>query len=91
MLWIICYDIADDRRRNRIAKALLGYGERVQESVFECHLDNAQLRRLQAELRPLLDENADRLRYYPLCGKDAALVVWCGKGGKPHDTVDYIF
>jgi len=90
MLWLICYDIADDRRRYRVAKALLGYGERVQESVFECHLDNALLRRLQAELRPLLNEAADRLRYYPLCGKDTALVVWRGKGGAPREQVDVI-
>ena len=90
MLWIVCYDIVDNRRRNRVAKALLGYGERVQESVFECHLDNALLRRLQAELRPLVDEIDDRLRYYPLCGKDAALVVWRGKGGAPHDSIDVI-
>jgi CRISPR-associated protein Cas2 len=90
MLWIIAYDIADNRRRYRVAKTLLGYGERVQESVFECHLDNAQLRRMQAAIRPLLDEREDRLRYYPLCGKDAALVVWRGKGIAPHDLIDVI-
>ena len=90
MLWVICYDIADNRRRNRIANALLGYGERVQESVFECHLDNALLRRLQAELLPLINTDTDRLRYYPLCGKDVALVVWRGKGSVPRETVDFI-
>ncbi len=90
MLWVICYDIADNRRRNRIANALLGYGERVQESVFECHLDNAQLRRLQAILLPLVDANEDRLRYYPLCGKDTALVTWRGQGSVPRDLIDVI-
>ena len=90
MLWVICYDIADNRRRNRVANVLLGYGERVQESVFECHLDNSLLRRLQAELLPLVDPDADRLRYYPLCGKDVALVAWRGKGGVPRDQIDFI-
>lgn len=90
MLYIVCYDIADDRRRNRVAKTLLGYGERVQESVFECHLDGTRLKRLQTDLRPMLDEEADRLRVYPLCGKDAALVTWRGQGEAPRDHIDYI-
>jgi CRISPR-associated protein Cas2 len=90
MLWVVCYDITNDRRRNRVAKVLLGYGERVQESVFECHLNNALLRRLQAELLPLIDSHSDRLRYYPLCGKDVGLVTWRGKGSQPRDTVDFI-
>jgi CRISPR-associated protein Cas2 len=90
MLWVICYDISDDRRRNRVAKALLGYGERVQESVFECHLDPARLRQLQAQLKPLVHELEDRLRYYPLCGKDVPLVVWRGLGRAPREQIDVI-
>ena len=39
MQYVICYDIADDRRRDRVAKALLDYGPRVQESVFVANLD----------------------------------------------------
>lgn len=90
MLIVICYDVADDRRRNRIARTLEGYGERVQDSVFECHLDAARLRRLKATLRPLVDETADRVRYYRLCGKDSALVAWRGRGGAPRDVVDVL-
>lgn len=90
MLWIICYDIADDRRRNRIAKKLEGYGERVQDSVFECHLDPARLRQLQETLAPLVNPEQDHLRYYPLCRKDQHLVTWRGYGQAPRDTVDYI-
>jgi len=90
MLWVVCYDITDNRRRNRVAKVLLGYGERVQESVFECHIDNALLRRLQAELLALVDADKDRLRYYPLCGKDLALVMYRGKGDAPRDIIDIV-
>lgn len=40
MRFLVCYDIADDRRRDRMAKALLDYGARIQESVFLAELDD---------------------------------------------------
>jgi len=39
MLWVVCYDVVDDRRRYRIMKTMTGYGDRVQYSVFECELN----------------------------------------------------
>ena len=41
MQYWVCYDIADDRRRQRLSDALLDFGSRVQESVFQCRLDAA--------------------------------------------------
>jgi CRISPR-associated protein Cas2 len=51
--YIVAYDIEDDRERSRISKALLGYGFRVQKSVFECRLTSASLRRLMGNLETL--------------------------------------
>ena len=48
MLYLITYDIADDRRREDVATLLSGYGPRVQLSVFECELRS---RREAADLR----------------------------------------
>jgi len=90
MLVVICYDIADDRRRNRVAKALEGYGARVQESVFECHLDPGRLRQLQARLESGIDPREDRLRFYSLCSKDRLLVISHGTGGPPQDETDIV-
>ena len=39
---------------------------------------------------PMLGPDTDRLRYYPLCGKDVALVAWRDKGGDPRDQIDFI-
>jgi CRISPR-associated protein Cas2 len=39
---VVSYDITDDKRRVRMAKTLLGYGQRVQYSVFEAHLTQRQ-------------------------------------------------
>jgi len=56
------------------------FGSRVQRSVFECHLEVAQLQELQQRLADLLDPNADQVRYYPLCGKDKQKIIIDGAG-----------
>lgn len=71
MLVLITYDVntesADGRRRlRRIAKQCVNYGQRVQNSVFECLLDPAQCKSLQAKLLDIMDEDKDSLRFYYL-------------------------
>ncbi len=71
MLVLITYDVntedADGRRRLRkIAKQCVNYGQRVQCSVFECLLDPAQCRSLQAKLCKIMDLKKDSLRFYYL-------------------------
>ena len=59
-------DIGGDRRLRRVAKVCMQYGQRVQNSVFECLLDAAQCRSLQGKLRKIMDEEKDSLRFYYL-------------------------
>ncbi|AIE73549.1 MULTISPECIES: CRISPR-associated endonuclease Cas2 [unclassified Synechocystis] len=66
MLYIICYDIPDDRRRKKVADLLEGYGVRVQYSVFECYLSAKKLKELQRRLRKQFNQNEDSIRFYPL-------------------------
>ncbi|MCI5167833.1 MAG: CRISPR-associated endonuclease Cas2 [Candidatus Electrothrix sp. GM3_4] len=68
-MWMIAYDISEDRIRYRVAKILENYGTRVQYSVFECRLREQEGRLLREQLLDLL-EQGDSLRWYPLC-------VWC--------------
>ena len=68
---LITYDVntedaAGRKRLRKIAKQCVNYGQRVQNSVFECSVDAAQLRLLQAELTALIDPKADSLRFYSL-------------------------
>lgn len=65
-LWVIAYDIADNRRRRQLVKCLASQMQRVQESVFEGWLTQAELNSLIAEATPLLNREEDRLRAYPL-------------------------
>lgn len=71
MLVLITYDVntedASGRKRLRlIAKKCTNYGQRVQNSVFECKLDAAQYRTLQAALSKIMDPQRDSLRFYNL-------------------------
>ena len=71
MLVLITYDVntgdaAGRKRLRQIAKQCVNYGQRVQNSVFECMLDVAQCRLLQAKLLSIMDEEKDSLRFYYL-------------------------
>ena len=71
MLVLITYDVntedaAGRRRLRQIAKQCVNYGQRVQNSVFECLLDTAQCRSLQNKLCKLMDPERDSLRFYYL-------------------------
>lgn len=89
MLWLICYDIEDDSTRQRAAQALLRYGERVQRSIYECHLNTRELQALQRELENIVDRVSDRVRLYPLCRRDRPGIRVDGFG--PGVTVDEHF
>ena len=69
MLVLITYDVntedAAGRRRLRlIAKQCVNYGQRVQNSVFECLLDAGQAKMLQGKLAALMDKDKDSIRFY---------------------------
>lgn len=71
MLMLIAYDVntvsPDGRRRlRRVARACLDFGQRVQNSVFECEVDPATWTALRARLIEEIDPAADSLRFYRL-------------------------
>jgi CRISPR-associated protein Cas2 len=69
MLIVVAYDIPNDRRRTKVARALTDYGTRVQYSVFECRVDeDRRLDEMLARVGQLIDKETDRLRVYRLCG-----------------------
>ncbi len=71
MMVLITYDVntetaAGQKRLRKVSKACQNYGQRVQNSVFECIIDPARLKELQATLEKLIDKDKDSLRYYYL-------------------------
>lgn len=66
LIYLLCYDLEDDALRDRAARLLLGYGQRVQRSVYELWFRTpAQFDALQAKLGKLLPKGAN-LRWYRL-------------------------
>lgn len=88
-LYIIAYDIPDDKRRTKVHKLLCGYGGWTQYSLFECWLTRRQLLELRAKLAPHLREDRDSVRLYPLCAACQRGVVTVG-GARPSDPVTVI-
>jgi CRISPR-associated protein Cas2 len=68
---LVTYDVSTEsaagkKRLSKVAKTCIHYGQRVQNSVFECHLDGAQRRKLEAELVKIINQEEDSLRFYNL-------------------------
>ena len=71
MLVLVSYDVSTKdpkgpRRLRRVAKACLDFGQRVQNSVFECEIDPAQWVALKETLLDEIDPEQDSLRFYHL-------------------------
>lgn len=69
MMVLVTYDVstvsAEGRKRLRhVAKQCVNFGQRVQNSVFECVLDPAQFAMLKNKLESIIDVDEDSLRYY---------------------------
>ncbi len=91
MLVLVTYDVnteteAGKKRLRKVAKQCVNYGRRVQNSVFECILDNAQCILLKSILSDIIDKKADSLRFYYLGNKYQTKVECIGiERGQPAD------
>ncbi|MBO9129098.1 CRISPR-associated endonuclease Cas2 [Bacillus sp. 165] len=63
--YLVCYDIEETKRRNKVAKKLKDYGVRVQKSIFEAYLDKDSLDQMVEVITPFVLEQ-DSLRIYSL-------------------------
>lgn len=71
MYILVTYDVdttdkSGQRRLRRVAKACLDYGQRVQNSVFECELTESQLCILKNRIKEIIDNSLDSIRFYHL-------------------------
>ena len=93
MLVLVTYDVntetaAGRQRLRKVAKACVNYGQRVQNSVFECILDAAQYTLFKAELTALIDPATDSLRFYQLGNRYKAKVEQVGRASQwPQDGI----
>lgn len=74
MYILVTYDVGTSspsgaRRLRNVARECQNYGQRVQNSVFECLVDASQYLTLKARLQELIDPEADSIRFYSLGNK----------------------
>ena len=74
MLVLVTYDvqtssISGEKRLRKVARQCVNYGQRVQNSVFECIVDPAQFAELKHRLSEIIDKEKDSIRFYFLGSK----------------------
>ena len=71
MYILVTYDVDTTnkegaRRLRHVAKACMDYGQRVQNSVFECEVTEAQYSLLKERIKGIIDISLDSIRFYLL-------------------------
>ena len=84
MYILVTYDVqtetlAGQRRLHKVARLCMDYGQRVQNSVFECVLTEVQLAELKYKLESVIDAESDGIRIYFLNKNENRRVITLGK------------
>lgn len=90
MQYIICYDIADDARRSKLASALLDFGVRIQESVFTANLDEELAGRMLERVGKLINGHWDRVHVFLMCQSCSPRTVVLGTAEIISDADFYV-
>ncbi|MDW7730061.1 MAG: CRISPR-associated endonuclease Cas2 [Bacillota bacterium] len=87
--FLVAYDIRDPIRLRRTAKHLLGYGTRVQYSLFRCRLNKRQIERLRWELNRIMCDEDDLL-IIGICGSCTSKIMTASNQDDWGETANYI-
>lgn len=93
MLILVTYDVdtttkAGQKRLRLVAKECLNYGQRVQNSVFECVVDNTQFTQLKIHLKSIVDELSDSIRFYQIGKNYEQKIETIGKNNAVRLNID---
>ena len=86
--YLVCYDITDDKRRDRVFKVCKNHGEHLQFSVFECQLTAMDLAKCRALLAAIIHHDEDQVLFVnlgPAAGRGDRVITALGK---PYSRVD---
>lgn len=90
LVWVL-YDIADDRKRNKIAKACKDIGlYRVQKSAFLGTLNKNQIDELKIICEDIIDDEVDSVYIFPMCEEDFKKVKLLGQAFDKNLVTDEI-
>lgn len=86
--YLVCYDIADDKRLRKVFQAMRGYGDHLQFSIFECQMTPEDLVRCREELRAIIHNRDDQVLFVnlgPSEGRGERVITALGK---PYTQMD---
>ncbi len=86
--YLVCYDITEDKRRDRVFKVCKNHGEHLQFSVFECDLNGSELAGLQRELLSVISQTDDQVLFVSLGPSEGRGDRVIAALGKPYTKLD---
>jgi len=86
--YLVCYDIANDLRLRRVHKTMVGFGDRLQYSVFECKFSQADLARCKHAVGKLVHHNEDQILFVNLGPADGRGDRVISSVGRAYSTID---
>ena len=89
-MYVLVYDIVDDRRRARLHRALKDYGTPVQRSVFEFDMGPKEAGKMMRRVERMISPEEDTVRLYRLCASCTREVHILGEGTLSLDPDFYI-
>ncbi len=89
LLYIVTYDICDDKRLRAVFRLMRGYGEHMQYSVFRCELTELERMELIAQLTDTINMNEDQVLFFPMGPAGGERETGIYAVGKPYQAVDH--
>jgi CRISPR-associated protein Cas2 len=88
-LYLIAYDIRENKRLNNVRYFLKGYSTGGQKSVYECFLTHGELRYVTERLHDMIEEEDDRLHVFTMDGRSRTHTI--GIAVQPKDPSFFYF
>jgi CRISPR-associated protein Cas2 len=89
LLYIVTYDVRDDRRLRRVFRLMRGYGDHVQYSVFRCELSDRERAELMIKLADVLKASEDQALLFPLGPAGGVREQGICHVGLPYEPTDH--
>jgi len=89
LLYIVTYDICDDKRLRAVFRLMRGYGDHMQYSVFRCELSDLEKVELIGQLTDIINMNEDQVLFFPLGPAGGERETGIYAVGKAYEAVDH--
>ena len=86
--YLVCYDISNDLRLRRVHKTMVGFGDRLQYSVFECRFSAADLARCKHALGQIIHHREDQVLFVDLGPANGRGERVISSVGRAYSTID---